>query len=149
MVGTAWLIARERGSVGVLHPPAGEVPARVDGDMAFVTADAGWGPPFELERLPSPADVDALEGPQGGHDLIGYWSWLDEGAGRVRARVFPVRIGIEEDEATGSAALRLCALVGREIEIHQGRGSIIRARPGPGLSVEIGGRVALDEVRHL
>jgi predicted PhzF superfamily epimerase YddE/YHI9 len=145
-VGTAWLLARERGSVEVLHPPAGEVGARAEDAGASVTVDPGWAPPFEWEHLPAPADVDALEGPEGGHDAIGYWSWLDEDAGLVRARVFPPRYGIPEDEATGAAAILLCALIGREIEIRQGRGSVLRARPGPGLTVELSGRVELDEV---
>ena len=47
----------------------------------------------------------------------------------MRARVFVPEAGVDEDEATGSAALRLCALVGREIEIRQGRGSVLHARP--------------------
>jgi predicted PhzF superfamily epimerase YddE/YHI9 len=149
VVGAAWLIARERGPLTSLRTLAGESGARVEGDEAFVTAEPGWGPPWEWERLPAPADVDALDGPRGGHDLIAYWAWLDEGAGAVRARAFPVRIGIAEDEATGSAALRLCAELGRPIEIHQGAGSLIRARPGPGLTVEIGGLVRLDEQREL
>jgi predicted PhzF superfamily epimerase YddE/YHI9 len=146
-VGTAWLLAREHGGVAVLRPPAGEVGARAGAAEAHVTADPAWSPPFEWEHLPTPADVDALEGPLGGHDLIGYWSWLEEDAGRVRARVFPLRFGIREDEATGSAAMLLCALVGRPLEIHQGAGSVMHARPAAGLAVELGGRVELDELR--
>jgi predicted PhzF superfamily epimerase YddE/YHI9 len=148
-VGTAWLLARQRGSVEVLRPPAGEVLARAEGGNAAVTADPAWAPTFEWERLPTPEDVDALEGPHDGHDAIGYWSWLDEDAGLVRARVFPVRYGVPEDEATGAAAILLCAQMAREIEIRQGRGSVLHARPGPGLTVELGGRVELDEVRQL
>jgi predicted PhzF superfamily epimerase YddE/YHI9 len=148
-VGTAWLLARERGSVEVLRPPAGEVAARAKGANASVTVDPGWAPRFEWEHLPTPADVDALDGPHDGHDAIGYWSWMDEHAGLVRARVFPVRYGIAEDEATGAAAILLCARIAREIEIRQGRGSVLHVRPGPGLTVELGGRVELDEVRQL
>jgi len=148
-VGTAWLLARERGTVEVLRPPAGDLPVRAEGVAAFVTADPAWAPPFEWEHLPTPADVDALEGPLDGHDLIGYWSWLDEDAGLIRARVFPVRYGIPEDEATGSAAMLLCALIGREIEIRQGVGSVVHARPAGALTVELGGRVELEEVRQL
>jgi predicted PhzF superfamily epimerase YddE/YHI9 len=91
--------------------------------------------------------VEALAGPPGGHDLIAAWAWIDEGAGTIRARVFPVRIGIAEDEATGSAATKLCALAGRAIDIRQGRGSRILARPAGDGIVEIGGRSTLDEVR--
>ena len=77
-------------------------------------------------------------------------SWVPthgEDAATVRARVFPLRLGIEEDEATGAAAVRLGALVGRPFTIHQGRGSEIEVLPGADGTVEIGGRVVLDEVR--
>lgn len=66
----------------------------------------------------------------------------------MRARVFPVRLGIEEDEATGSHALRLAAALGRPLVIRQGRGSTILARPLDDGRVEIGGRVSLLERRE-
>jgi predicted PhzF superfamily epimerase YddE/YHI9 len=146
-VGTAWLLAREGTPVGVLRPPAGEVPARAQEDGAYVAGRPEWGPPFELAQLGSAKEVEALECPPGGHDLISAWAWIDEDAGLVRSRVFLHRIGIPEDEATGSAATKLAANAGRPIDIRQGRGSRILARPlGDGM-VEIGGRVVLDEVR--
>jgi predicted PhzF superfamily epimerase YddE/YHI9 len=64
----------------------------------------------------------------------------------VRARVFPLRIGIEEDEATGAHAVRLAAWLGRRLTIRQGKGSIILAEPRPDGTVEIGGRTDLVEV---
>jgi hypothetical protein len=130
-----------------LRVPAGELPVRYDGDATFVAARPEWGPAFEWRQLESPADIDALEGPPRGHDHLGAWAWIDETAGSVRARVFPVRYGVAEDEATGSAATKLCAELGRPLEIHQGRGSLIRARPLEDGFVEIGGTCALDEVR--
>jgi predicted PhzF superfamily epimerase YddE/YHI9 len=149
IVGTAWLLARERGGVDVLRTPAGEVPALATHDGARVTVNPAWPPHFDWEKLDGPAEIDGLEGPQAGEDAIGYWAWLDEKGGRVRARVFPVRYGIVEDEATGAAAVRLCALLGREIEIRQGQGSLLRARPGGDGRVELEGRVELDELREL
>lgn len=65
----------------------------------------------------------------------------------MRARVFPRALGIAEDEATGGAAVRLGALLGRDLEIRQGRGSSIAVHPRPDGLVEIGGAVALDSVR--
>jgi predicted PhzF superfamily epimerase YddE/YHI9 len=63
--------------------------------------------------------------------------------------VFPRAIGIEEDEATGAAALLLCADLRRPITIRQGVGSRIDARPAAdGRLVEIGGRVEPVEVRE-
>jgi predicted PhzF superfamily epimerase YddE/YHI9 len=80
--------------------------------------------------------------PSGGLPAI--WAW--ESDRRVRSRVFPVDLGIDEDEATGAAAVRLGALLGREIEIRQGKGSLIHVRPRDDGMVEIGGRVARDSV---
>jgi predicted PhzF superfamily epimerase YddE/YHI9 len=147
LVGTAWVLAREREPVDTLRPPAGEVPARVDDERAYVAGRPEWAPPFEFEQLGSPDEVDALEGPPGGRDAVGAWAWIDEPAGVLRERVFAARFGIPEDEATGAAAVRLGGLLGRPLDIRQGRGSRILTRPAAGGMVEIAGRVALDEVR--
>ena len=133
--------------VETLRTPAGEVAVRRDDDVVFVAAHPSWGPPFEFEELGSPEEVETLDGPPSDYGLIAAWAWIDEGAGTVRARVFPLRIGISEDEATGSAATKLCAQLGRAIDIRQGRGSRILARPGAAGFVEIGGRSVVDEVR--
>ena len=143
------LAARRRGASRCrsLRVPAGELRVRYEDGATFVAARPEWAPAFEWERLDSPADVEALGGPPGGHDHIGAWAWIDERAGTVRARVFPVRYGIAEDEATGSAAVLLCARLGRPLEIRQGRGSLIRARPLEDGYVEVGGACVLDEER--
>ena len=62
-------------------------------------------------------------------------------------RVFAPRVGVDEDEATGAHAVRLAALLGREITIRQGRGSLILAEPRGDGTVEIGGRTEPVEVR--
>jgi predicted PhzF superfamily epimerase YddE/YHI9 len=146
-VGTAWLL-RERGTpIETLRPPAGEVAVRYDGDVVAVSARPEWAPPFNHHRLGSPAEVDALDGPPAGDPIGAAWAWEDEAEGLVRSRVFAIDYEIFEDEATGAAAVRLCALLGRPIVIRQGRGSMLTARPlGDGF-VEVGGRVELDEVR--
>jgi len=148
LVGTAWLLLREGHEVPALRPPAGEVAVRRDGDLVFVAGRPEWAPPFEHLRLEHPGEVEALGGPPEGHDLVGVWAWEDERAGRVRARVFAPRLGIPEDEATGSHAARLAALLGRPVVIRQGRGSEILARPLPGGAVEVGGRTVQAEKRE-
>ena len=148
LVGTAWLLREDDTPLEVLRPPAGEVTVRFDGELAFVAGRPEWGPPFEFIEVGSPAEVDELDGPPAGHGLVGVWAWEDEPRGMIRERVFAADAGVAEDEATGSAAMRLTSLLGREIEIHQGRGSLIRARPVDGGRAEIGGRVALDEIRN-
>ncbi|MDX6668245.1 MAG: hypothetical protein QOK04_1625 [Solirubrobacteraceae bacterium] len=148
LVGTAWLLAAEGQPLSMLRPPAGEVPARAEGEWAFIAGRPEWAPPFEHVQFEQPAEVDALRGPPDGRDTAGAWAWEDERAGFVRARVFASRYGVEEDEATGAHAVLLCAALGREIVIRQGRGSKILARPRADGTVEIGGRVALDERRE-
>jgi predicted PhzF superfamily epimerase YddE/YHI9 len=142
-VGTAWLLE----DAPVLRPPAGEIPVTREGEVVYVAARPEWGPPWVLAQLESPRDVEALDGPPGGEDLIVPWAWIDEDAGILRARGFGRRIGIAEDEATGSAATKLCTEAGRAVDIRQGRGSRILARPAADGFVEIGGLSAVDELR--
>src|SRR5688500_2630478 len=47
LVGTAWLLQRERAPVSALRPPAGKVPARVDGRRAYIAGRPEWAPAFE------------------------------------------------------------------------------------------------------
>jgi predicted PhzF superfamily epimerase YddE/YHI9 len=146
-VGTAWLLRQRGFSVSALRVQAGEAAVRYEGGDAFVAGRPEWGPPWELEQLGSPAAVEALDRPPDRHDLVSAWAWLDEAAGVVRARVFGPRLGVDEDEATGSAAVRLCSALGRPLDIRQGRASRILAQPLDGGWVEIGGRCVLDAER--
>lgn len=146
-VGCAWLLRHEGTPVEALRPPAGEVRVRYDGELTAVTARPEWAPAFNHHELASPDEVDALDGPPDGDEVGAAWAWEDEAAGRVRSRVFAIAYGIFEDEATGAAAVRLAAQLGRPIEIRQGRGSIIAARPLGDGRVELSGRAMLDEIR--
>ena len=144
-VGTAWLLAEHQTPVETLRVAAGEAAVRYEGGASFVAGRPEWGPPWELEQLDSAEEVEALDGPPGGHDLIAPWAWVDEEAGIVRARVFGPRIGIAEDEATGSAAVRLATALGRSLDIRQGHASRVLARPLADGWAEVGGRSVLDE----
>jgi len=148
LVGTAWLL-REHGTPALtLRPPAGEVEVRFDDALTFIAADPDWCPPVEFVQVQSPRQVNELQEAPAGYGEVGVWAWLDQEAGVVRERVFVPELGIGEDEATGAAALRLVAELGRPIEIHQGAGSLIRARPLDAGLAEVGGRVVLDERRE-
>lgn len=148
MVGTAWLIGREREPVAHLRPPAGEIPVRSAGDLTFIAGRPEWGPKWEFVQVDSAEEVEGLNAPPGGKPLVGVWAWLDEDGGVIRERVFASKLGIREDEATGSAAVRLSARLGRPLDTRQGRGSRILARPLEDGMVEIGGRVELDGARR-
>jgi predicted PhzF superfamily epimerase YddE/YHI9 len=148
LVGTAWLLAYEGKPVDTLRPPAGDVGVRYDGDLTAISADPAWAPHFDHVELDSPEEVDALDGRPEGMGWVGLWAWVDEPAGIIRKRVFVAEAGIPEDEATGAAAMLQVAELGREIEIRQGRGSVIHARPLADGRVEIAGRVALERARR-
>jgi predicted PhzF superfamily epimerase YddE/YHI9 len=149
MVGTAWLLEREGHPAPVLRPPAGEIEVRREGGLTYVAARAEWSPPWELIRLPEVAAVASLREPAPEDGLLPYyWAWENEAGGEVRARCFSLEDGIGEDEATGSAAIMICAELGRELTIRQGEGSLLNARPLGEGRAEVGGRVVLDEVRE-
>jgi predicted PhzF superfamily epimerase YddE/YHI9 len=146
-VGAAWLLAHEDTPVETLRPPAGEVRVRSADDQTWIGADPSWAPDFEYRELGSPVEVRALV-PADQVRNIYAWSWIDEAAGTIRARSFVPEEGIAEDEATGSAALALCAQLAHPVTIHQGHGSVLLCRPLANGRVEVGGAVALDEVRE-
>lgn len=139
LVGAAWLL-----DIDVLELAVGEVFARQDGEFTWITARPEWAPPRTLRQYASAAEVDALDVPEPG-EWVYAWGWEDEAAGRVRARAFPGRgDGIDEDEATGAAALLLTAGLGRALNITQGQGSQLLTAPGPDDTIELGGRVRLE-----
>lgn len=148
-VGTGWLLRRFGLGGDVLRPPAGDVATWQDGDRSWIRARPEWIHPITVVRLASPAAVEALAGAPEGEGSYYAWAWIDEPAGLLRSRYFVPAYGIGEDEATGAAAVLMGGLLGRALEIRQGRGSLLAVRPGAGGTVEVGGRVAPVEVRRL
>lgn len=146
-VGAAWLLEREGAALETLRPPAGEVAVRHTDGATFIAAKPEWGPLFEYQQLDSPAEVQSLDAAALSGNTYA-WSWIDTAEGTIRARSFVPEAGIIEDEATGSAALALCAQLKRPVTIHQGHGSILLCVPRSDGKVEVGGRVVLDEARE-
>ncbi|GAA1254082.1 MULTISPECIES: PhzF family phenazine biosynthesis protein [Streptomyces] len=137
-VGTAWLL-----DVPELVTPAGVVGTRLDGEFTWIEARPEWAPARTLREYGSAAEVEKLQVPPPG-EWVYAWAWEDAAAGRVRARGFPGRNdGIDEDEATGAAALLLTAHLHRALNITQGKGSQILTAPQPEGLIEVGGRVRL------
>ncbi|WP_322761278.1 PhzF family phenazine biosynthesis protein [Frankia sp. Cr2] len=150
-VGAAWMIARLTGAhPEVLRMPGGDAATWTDQDGVWVRAPLAITPPWWHERLTSAEQVDALTGPiNPAQEMTQVWAWQDETTGTVRARTFAGRLGIVEDEATGSASMRLAAALGRRLIIHHGHGSIVHAEPGPPGHAAIGGHVTEDDPRSL
>ena len=141
LVGTAWVLAQRDGACELLRPPAGEVPTWQDGDLRWIRARPEWAPEMEFRQYDTAEEVDALDGAPDGLGFAYCWAWIDEAAGILRARVFVPSEGIPEDEATGSAALRVGDMHGRPLEIRQGKGSVLHVKPGPEGTIDVGGRV--------
>jgi len=147
-VGAAWLLAREGAPAETLQVPAGKIGVRYADGMTCVTARPEWAPRFEYRRLGVSREVRALSAPAQETNTYA-WTWIDESAGTIRARCFVPEAGIAEDEATGSAAIGLCAELERPITVHQGHGSVLRCRPLADGRVELGGKVVLGELRQV
>ncbi|MEV6964756.1 PhzF family phenazine biosynthesis protein [Hamadaea sp. NPDC051192] len=150
LVGTAWLLRREVHALELLRPAAGEVPTRQEGELSWISSPPSWATGRRTQQFGSAEEVDALPTPPLGEGWLYAWAWADEAVGEVRARGFPRRNdGIVEDEATGAAAITLTGELKRDLTIRQGIGSQILTRYLDPETVELGGRVVLDEVRRL
>ncbi|MFE2379154.1 PhzF family phenazine biosynthesis protein [Streptomyces sp. NPDC059398] len=150
LIGTAWLL-RDRGTpADVLRTVAGDVATWTEGEFTWIRGRAEWVSGKRTQRFPSVEVVDALPAPPPGDGWLYAWAWADEAAGTIRARGFPRRgDAIDEDEATGAAAMLLAEELGRDLRISQGQGSDLVVRVSGAGWVEIGGRVTATEVRPL
>ena len=150
-VGAAWTLARLTGRhPEALHMSGGDAPSWTDEAGVWVRAPLSITPPWWAERLDSADQVDQLTGPlDPNQDFTQLWAWIDEPAGIARMRTFAARVGISEDEACGTGAMRLAAALGRHLTIHHGEGSIIHAAPGPAGYADIGGLVTEAEPRQI
>jgi len=144
-VGLAWWL-RERGlPIRTLQIPAGVVAVNYDADLTTVRARADWSPEFALHDLPSPDDVVNADSADFSDDVAHYlWAWVDESEGHLRSRMFAPALGVDEDEATGSAAVRITDALSRDLVITQGKGSILRTWWSADGWVTVGGRVVDD-----
>lgn len=151
LVGTAWLLARLTGrEVPMLRPQkAAEVPTWTEDGRTWIRGRIADAPDWGLVEVKDEAAVETLAVPPGPeYRRHQFWAWTDEPNGVMRARVFAADSGVEEDEATGSAAMRQAGALRRPLVIRQGWGSEILARPAQAEGwAEIGGRVAGDGMR--
>ena len=149
-VGAGWWL-RERGTpVRTLQVPAGVLTVRYAGDLTAVVARAEWGPEFVIHDLSSVEQVLAADPHDYADDAYHYlWAWESRDLGRLRCRMFANEIGVPEDEATGSAAVRMTEYLSRDLTITQGKGSRIYTTWSPDGWVVVAGKVVDDGVRHL
>lgn len=144
-VGAAWWLRENRIPIHTLRVPAGIVQVAYDGDLTAVSARSEWAPEFAIHDLSSLEDLQAADPADYPDDVQHFlWTWSDREGGVLRSRVFAPNLGVPEDEATGSAAVRITDYLSQDLTIVQGKGSVIHTTWSPEGWVRIAGQVASD-----
>jgi len=140
-VGAAWWLREQGRPIHTLQVPAGIVQVSYRDELTAVSARAEWAPEFVIRELETAEELLAADPDEYPDDIGHYlWTWTDREHGQIRARMFANNLGIPEDEATGSAAVRITEFLSRDLTIVQGKGSIIETRWNPEGWVQIAGR---------
>jgi predicted PhzF superfamily epimerase YddE/YHI9 len=144
-VGASWWLRARGTPIRTLQVPAGIVQVSYDDDVTAISARSEWAPEFAIHDLESVDELAAADPADFSDDVSHYlWAWTDESTGALRSRVFCENLGVTEDEATGSAAVRMTDYLSRDLTITQGKGSVISTTWSPEGWVQIGGRVVDD-----
>jgi predicted PhzF superfamily epimerase YddE/YHI9 len=144
-VGASWWLRARGTPIRTLQVPAGIVQVSYDNDVTAISARSEWAPEFAIHDLESLDELAAADPADFSDDVSHYlWTWTDESAGALRSRVFCENLGVTEDEATGSAAVRMTDYLSRDLTITQGKGSVISTTWSPEGWVQVGGRVVDD-----
>jgi predicted PhzF superfamily epimerase YddE/YHI9 len=150
-VGASWWLRENGWPIKTLQVPAGIVQVSYYEDgVTGISARAEWAPEFAIHEFDSADDLFAADPSDFVDDTSHYlWTWIDRGAGWLRARMFAANLGVPEDEATGSAAMRITDFLSRDLRITQGKGSLIETTWNPEGWVLVAGRVVNDGVRRV
>jgi predicted PhzF superfamily epimerase YddE/YHI9 len=149
-VGASWWLRATGTPINTLQVPAGVVQVSYDDDVTAINARAEWAPEFAIHDLDTLDDVAAADTADFPDDVAHYlWAWIDETEGKLRSRFFATNLGVTEDEATGSAAVRITDYLSRDLSITQGKGSVIETTWSPEGWVQVAGRVVNDGVRRI
>lgn len=149
-VGASWWLRENGTPVNTLQVPAGLVQVTYADDRTRVSARSDWAPEVALHEFDSADELLAADPGDFPDDTAHYlWAWTDRAGGALRARGFFANLGVPEDEATGSAAMRITDYLSRDLHVTQGRGSIIETTWSAEGWVGISGRVVNDGVRQV
>jgi predicted PhzF superfamily epimerase YddE/YHI9 len=150
-VGLSWWLRENGTPINTLQVPAGLVQISYEADgRTGISARAEWAPDFVIHDLDSVDALSAADPADFPDDTAHYlWTWTDESAGALRSRMFAANLGVPEDEATGSAAMRITDYLSRDLVITQGKGSVIETTWSPEGWVGVAGRVVNDGVRQV
>ncbi|EFG73719.1 phenazine biosynthesis protein, PhzF family [Mycobacterium parascrofulaceum ATCC BAA-614] len=149
-VGASWWLREQGTPINTLQVTAGIVQVGYAADSTSISARSEWAPEVALQEFDSADDLLAADPGDFPDDTAHYlWAWTDRNAGSLRARMFAANLGVPEDEATGSAAMRITDYLSRDLHITQGKGSIIETTWNAEGWVGVAGRVVNDGVTYL
>ncbi len=149
-VGASWWLRQKGWPIKTLHVPVGIVQVSYQGELTAISARSEWAPEVAIHEFDSADDLFAADPADFPDDTAHYlWSWIDRAAGSLRARMFAANLGVPEDEATGSAAMRITDFLSRDLRITQGKGSLIETTWNPEGWVLVAGRVVDDGVKRV
>jgi len=149
-VGASWWLREQGCAINTLQVPAGIVQVTYDGELTAVSARSEWAPDFAIYNLSSVDELMAADPSDYSDDVEHYlWTWLDQPGGTIRSRMFASHLGVPEDEATGAAAVRITDYLSRNLEIVQGKGSMISTEWSPEGWVRVAGRVVSDGTKQI
>ncbi|OMC13861.1 PhzF family phenazine biosynthesis protein [Mycobacterium sp. SP-6446] len=149
-VGLSWWLRDNGMPVNTLRVPAGLVQVGYQDELTVISARSEWAPELFVHEFDTVDDLLAADPADYPDDTAHYlWAWIDQTAGSLRARMFAANLGVPEDEATGSAAIRITDHLSRDLRITQGKGSMIETTWSPEGWVRVAGRVVNDGVTQL
>lgn len=143
-VGTAWWLGQQGSPVHTLAEVAGNVAVSYDDRLTWITGRGEWAPHFDWVELGSVDEVDTLRADDFTDGETYLYAWIDEAAGSIRSRMFAPELGVNEDQATGAAAVALSARLGRDLDITQGLGCRLFTRQVGDGFVRVGGYTVFD-----
>jgi predicted PhzF superfamily epimerase YddE/YHI9 len=149
-VGASWWLRDQGTPIHTLQVPAGIVQVGYTDELTWIRARSDWAPEFAIHELASADELSAAD-PADYPDGINHylWTWTDQDQGVLRSRMFATDLGVPEDEATGSAAVRITDYLSRDLTIVQGKGSVIHTQWSAEGWVRVGGRVVSDGVKQI
>lgn len=146
-VGLSWWLREQGIPLRTLQLPAGIVQVSYEDDVTAISARSEWAPELAIHDLDSVDDLAAANPADFPDDIQHYlWAWTDQSAGSLRSRMFAPGLGVPEDEATGSAAVRITDYLSRDLTITQGKGSLIQTTWNPEGWVRVAGHVVNEGV---
>ncbi len=151
LVGTSYFLKMIRGHpLRFLVCKAGQLETYEEKGLTWIRSSLKGTPPWHHAQLQDAYAIENMpltETKKLEHTVL--WAWMEQNKGMVRARTFASDWGIPEDEANGSGSMQLASMLGCELEIHHGKGSVIYAKPTGDGFADVGGRVVQDQSQEI